>query len=142
MFSVPEQHVPLSEEIWSSQQQTTLTIGLDARCIVFGNNVGSDPFNADTFMGLADWIGIVTTCGAPVQEINHNVHKILTFCDARSMYSSSVLIKYLVKILVLPLQFSQANSKGLDIKNTTILSVRKTMLLVKYTVYVPQYVLN
>jgi len=97
------------------KQSTTLTIGFDAMCIVFGNNVGSDPFNADTFTGLADWIGIVTTCGVPVQEINHNVHRILTFCDARCMYSSSVLIKYLIKILVLLLQFSQANSKGLDI---------------------------
>jgi hypothetical protein len=43
---------------------------LDAKCIVFGNNVGSDPFNVDTFMELADWIGIVTTCGVPVQKIN------------------------------------------------------------------------
>ena len=36
-----------------------LTIGLDAKCIVFGSRVGSDPFT--TFMGLADWMGIVTT---------------------------------------------------------------------------------
>jgi hypothetical protein len=34
--------------------EVTLTIGLDAKCIVFGNNVGSDPFNVDTFMELAD----------------------------------------------------------------------------------------
>lgn len=36
------------------KQLITLTIGLDAKCIVFGNNVGSDPFSVDTFMGLAD----------------------------------------------------------------------------------------
>lgn len=58
------------------KQPITLTIGLDAKCIVFGNNVGSDPFSADTFMGLADWIGIVTTCGAPVQEINNHINEI------------------------------------------------------------------
>ena len=51
-----------------------LTIGLDAMCIVFGNNVGSDPFNVETFIGLADWIGVVTTCGAAVHS-NRNKNR-------------------------------------------------------------------
>jgi hypothetical protein len=64
------------KSLGNKKQPITLTIGFDARCIVFGNNVGSDPFSVDTFMGLADWIGIVTTCGAPVQEINYHIHEI------------------------------------------------------------------
>jgi hypothetical protein len=42
------------KSLGNKKQPITLTIGFDARCIVFGNNVGSDPFSVDTFMGLAD----------------------------------------------------------------------------------------
>jgi hypothetical protein len=46
-------NIPMKSQETSSSQ-VKLTIGLDAKCIAFGNNVGSDPFNVDTFMGLAD----------------------------------------------------------------------------------------